>query len=223
MIRQLNRDNYQPWTAADLHARLGDIPLYRIRTKPEPGTATEKDLLALMDRKEPICELIDGTLVEKDMGSYESFLAMELGRLIGNFAEPRKLGFVLGEEGPYRLPDDQVRVPDVSFVSCDRLKLSQLKREPILTVAPDMGIEVISRGNTEREMERKLKDYFAAGIRLVWFVYPRQREVHVYTSMENCSILAEKDVLDGGAVLPGFTLPLVQLFGEPDEQTGPTS
>jgi hypothetical protein len=92
MIRHLTSDEYKPWTAADLLDRLGDIPLYRIRTRPEPGTATEEDLLEVMNRKEPMCELIDGILVEKDMGSYESFLAMELGRMIGNFAEPKKLG-----------------------------------------------------------------------------------------------------------------------------------
>ena len=109
MIRRSMPSDYRPWTAADLHERLGDIPLYRIRTNPEPGTATEEDLLAVMDHKEPMCELIDGTLVEKDMGSYESYLAMELGRLIGNFAADGKLGYILGEDGPYHLPHAQVR------------------------------------------------------------------------------------------------------------------
>jgi Uma2 family endonuclease len=132
MIQHLQHPDARPLTAADLLEHLGDIPLYRIRTTPAPGDATEQDLLANMDRKEPICELVDGTLVAKDMGAYESFLAMQLARLIGNFSTPRKLRFILGEEGPYRLPNDQVRVPDVSFIASERLKLAQLKREPIL-------------------------------------------------------------------------------------------
>ena len=113
-------------------------------------------------------------------------------------------------------------MPDVSFVSSDRLKLAQLKREPILTVVPDLGIEVVSRGNTRSEMERKLNDYFNAGIRLVWYIYPRKREVHVFKSPNDCRVLRENEVLDGGEILPGFNLPLRQYFGEEDQQTKPT-
>src|SRR4029079_4924323 len=158
MIRHLQYPDARPWTAADLLDHFGDIPLYRIRTKPAPGTATEEDLLAVNEAalKEAICELVDGTLGEKDMGSYESHFAFFLGGLINNFVRARGLGFVFGPDGPYRLPNDQVRVPDVSFVSRERLDLAQLKREPILTVVPDWGVEVLSRGNTKREMERKL-------------------------------------------------------------------
>lgn len=142
---------------------------------------------------------------------------MELGRWIGNFAEPRKLGFILGEDGPYRLPNAEIRVPDVSFVPSDRLKLAQLKREAILTVVPDLGFEIISRGNPRSEMDRKLRDYFDAGIRLVWYIYPRKREVHVFTSTDR-RIFHENIVVDGGQVLPGFTLLLTQFFGEAEEQ-----
>jgi Uma2 family endonuclease len=119
------------------------------------------------------------------------------------------------------MPQEQVRVPDVSFVSSERLKLAQLKREPILTVVPDLGIEVVGRGNTKREMERKLNDYFDAGIRLVWYIYPRKREIHVFRSPNDCRVLTEIDVLDGGNVLPGFTLPLKRFFGEFEDKTEP--
>src|SRR5262245_22754854 len=83
-----------------LHARLGRVPLTRIRTKPAPGTATEKDLLKPHG---PICELIDGVLVEKAMGDRESLLGMYIGRLIGNHVELEELGVVLGADGFIRV------------------------------------------------------------------------------------------------------------------------
>ncbi|NLF06544.1 MAG: Uma2 family endonuclease, partial [Pirellulaceae bacterium] len=77
-------------------------------------------------------------------------------------------------------------------------------------------VEIISRGNTRQEMERKLRDYFAAGTRLVWYVYHEpKREVRVYASPEEYTTVGENETLDGGAVLPGFQLPLAELFAEP--------
>jgi Uma2 family endonuclease len=67
-------------------------------------------------------------------------------------------------------------------------------------------------------MDRKLRDYFDAGMRLVWYVYPRDCEVHIYTSLNGCRVLSMNDVLDGGDVLPGFQLPLKQLFEETNQQ-----
>ena len=84
-------------------------------------------------------------------------------------------------------------------------------------MAPDLAVEVISRGNTREEMERKLLDYFAAGVRLVWYVYPVMREVRVYTMPEAYVTLGGQDTLDGGDVLPGFQLPLATLFAQPGE------
>ncbi|HKB06128.1 MAG TPA: Uma2 family endonuclease, partial [Gemmataceae bacterium] len=72
--------------------------------------------------------------------------------------------------------------------------------------------------NTVREMALKRDDYFRAGVRLVWQIDPRARTVAVYTSPDNPAVLREADALDGGAVLPGFALPLTELFGELDCQ-----
>src|SRR5215213_8886450 len=85
---------------AYLHERLGGIPLVRIRRNPPPGTATEADLLRPHG---PICELIDGVLVEKPMGTKESLLAVRIVRLLGDFVEPGDLGVVLGADGVLRL------------------------------------------------------------------------------------------------------------------------
>jgi Uma2 family endonuclease len=73
-------------------------------------------------------------------------------------------------------------------------------------------VEVLSKGNTPKEIQRKLKEYFLAGTRLVWVVDPRQRHVRVYTAPDRFVVLTEADTLDGGDVLPGFQLPLRELF-----------
>ncbi len=67
------------WTVADMQQQLGGIPLARIRMVPPPGTATEEDVLAVHARTGRLCELVDGTLVEKVMGYRESRLAVVLG------------------------------------------------------------------------------------------------------------------------------------------------
>jgi Uma2 family endonuclease len=79
-------------------------------------------------------------------------------------------------------------------------------------------VEVLSEGNTAAEMERKLDDYFRAGVRLVWLVDCDRRTVTVYTSRADSQVLDTSAVLTGGDVLPGFELPLGELFAELDEQ-----
>ena len=83
------------WTAADLVERFGPIPLDRVRHDPAPGTATEDHVVEIHDREDRLYELVDGVLVEKTVGIYESYLAAFLVRLIGNFVEENDLGIVL--------------------------------------------------------------------------------------------------------------------------------
>ena len=92
---------------------------------------------------------------------------------------------------------------------------SQYPREPIPDLVPDLAIEVISRRNTRQEMDRKLRDYFTAGVRLVWsFITLRGGGLGV----------RQPDGIHGGpgrrnarrrAVLPGFRVALADLFAEP--------
>ena len=89
-------------------------------------------------------------------------------------------------------------------------------------MAPDLVVEVLSKGNTPREMNRKLDEYFRAGVRLVWYVDPKRRQVRVFTDREHSVVLGEDDQLEGGDVLPGFTLSIRDWFAEA-ERTGPRS
>jgi Uma2 family endonuclease len=203
-------------TLADLVKQLGGIPLDRIRLQPSPGTATERDVLDVERRENRLCELVDGVLVEKAMGFRESLLACALIEFLRAFVRPRKLGVVAGADGMMRLASGLVRIPDVSFVSWGRLPARRVPTTPIPRLAPDLAVEVISEGNTKREMERKLREYFEAGVLLVWLIDPKARTVAVYTAVDQFIVLGEKQTLDGGPVLPGFSLPLAQLFAELD-------
>jgi Uma2 family endonuclease len=210
-------------TLADLLEQMGDIPPERIRLRPFPGTATEQDVLAIGNRENRLYELVDGVLVEKAMGLRESLLACVLIRVLGNFVVPRNLGLVSGEAGTVRLFPGLVRIPDVAFISWDRLPERRVPAAPIPDLVPDLAVEVLSESNTAAEMARKRREYFAAGVRLVWEVDPASRTVTVYTSAEKSTELDESQTLDGGAVLPGFALPLRELFAELDRQgAGPS-
>jgi Uma2 family endonuclease len=200
-------------TAAELVQKLGNIPLERICLTPPPGTATERDVLAAMRRSDRLYELVDGTLVEKAMGLSESMIALLVSRRIGNFAEEHDLGIPAGADGTVRLLKGLVRAPDVSFFCWDKLPGRVLPTEPIPDLFPDLAVEVLSEANTPEEMERKLREYFLAGVRLVWIIDPRRRLAEVYTSPDApAATLDETQSLNGGNVLPGFTLPLAELF-----------
>jgi Uma2 family endonuclease len=199
----------------DLLKRLGDIPPDRVRLRPTPGTATEKDVIEVLDRENRPCELVEGTLVEKPMGFEESQIAMLIGTFLNIFVLPRNLGIVTGEAGTVRLFPGLVRIPDVAFTSWDRLPNRKLPKKPIPALAPDLAVEVLSRSNSKAEMTRKLGEYFEAGVRLVWIVDPRKRTARVYTALDQSVLIKEGQSLDGGDVLPGFVLPLSKLF--PDE------
>jgi Uma2 family endonuclease len=199
-------------TVADLLEKLGGVPPERVRLQPLPGTATEEDLIAIQDREKRNCELIDGVLVEKPLGYPESLLAAWIIVLLGDYIRQHDVGTIAGESGATRLMPGLVRIPDVSFVSYDRLPDRAALSEPILGLAPDLAVEVLSPSNTKREMDLKVREYFLAGVRLVWLVDPGKRTVRVYTAPDQSVRLTEGQVLDGGDVLPGLRLPLREVF-----------
>lgn len=183
-----------------------EMPFHRILLHPTPGTATVADVEAVHLREDRLCELIDGTLVEKTMGFKESHLAAMLCYFLIDFMQPRRLGVVLGADGMTRIKADQVRIPDVAVYLNERFPGGKLPIEAIPSVIPDLAVEVLSPSNTRQEMDRKLRDYFAAGVRLVWYADPRKRQVTVYEAIDRPTVLDHSATLDAGTVLPGFTL-----------------
>jgi Uma2 family endonuclease len=128
---------------------------------------------------------------------------------------------VTGADGMMRLARGLVRIPDVAFVSWDRIPGRRMPTQPIPGLAPDLAVEVLSVGNTPGEMARKIEEYFEAGVRLVWIVDPPSRTVAVHTSARHSSVLTATASLDGGDVLAGFSLPLGELFAELDRSAAP--
>ncbi|WP_254506557.1 Uma2 family endonuclease [Anatilimnocola floriformis] len=206
-----------PETVADLLADLGDIPPSRILLHPAPGTATEEDVLRLEAAPQKrLCELIDGVLVEKAMGFAESLLAAFLINYLWLFVKPRKLGVVLSSDGMLRVLPAQIRIPDVCFISWDRLPGRKIPKAQVPRLAPDLAIEVLSPGNTKKEMERKRTDYFAAGVLECWEVLIPTREIIQYQADGSITRFDETATIST-SVLPGFELPVATLFAELDE------
>ena len=203
-------------TMSDLLERLGDVPPRRVLLKPAPGTAGVQDVIDVRNRTGRLCELVDGTLVEKGRGFRESALALAIGAALRAFVIPRNLGLVTRESGMMRLFAGLVRIPDVAYVSWDRVPGRRVPTEPIPLLAPNLAVEVLRESNTPREMDKKRREYFSAGVELVWMVDPVLRTVEVYTSPEEFRTFRESDTLDGGTVVPGFTLALSELFAELD-------
>jgi Uma2 family endonuclease len=198
---------------ADMMKQLG-VSARRIRAYPPPGQATEKDVIALHDRTDRLFELVDGVLVEKIMSFPESALTCDLIRLLGNFLDEHRLGFLAGPDGAVRLMPGLVRIPDVSFISWGQLPKRERPTDPIAGLAPALAVEVLSKGNTKREMDRKVREYFLCGVLLVWLIDPAKRAARVYTAPDQSVTLVEGQTLDGGSVLPGLSLPLRRLFAE---------
>lgn len=199
-------------TVGDLYRRFGSMSVHRFVFGGPARAATEDDVFELNERERRRCELVDGILLEKAMGSPEAIFANLLAHYVTAFVLAAKSGLVFGDGALLRLAPGLVRIPDFCFVSWGRLPGKRRPSEAIVNFAPDLAVEVISPSNTPEEMDWKLHDYFNAGVRLVWYVYPIQREVHVFRSVEDSTVLRENDTLDGGDVLPGFSLSLATFF-----------
>jgi hypothetical protein len=125
-------DNAAEWLRA-----LGNVPPERIIFDPWPGTATEADLLRLVERDKRLCELIDGTLVEEPVGFWHSLIGMNLMGRLGTYVDARGLGIVAGANATLRMPScGRIRLPDGVFISRER---QPTLLEPVPCVAPDLA------------------------------------------------------------------------------------
>jgi Uma2 family endonuclease len=209
------RPRRKTWTVFDLYRRFGPIPFERIRQDPPPGSGTVDDVVRLNDHEDRLYELVDGILVEKTVGLHESVLAVTIGTLLNIFVKRHALGLVAGEGGMVQLAINLVRIPDVSFISWARLPGGEVPEEPAPLLVPDLVVEVIGRSNTAKEMAEKLREYFEKGVRLAWYVRPKSRVVDVYTAPDHFTRLTVSMRLDGGDVLPGFSVSVGELFDLP--------
>ncbi len=203
-------------TLSELARRYGNMPARRIRLDRYPATADDVDELWNTERR--IYELVDGVLLEKEMAFRESMIAMKIGQELLNFIRGKSLGVVAGADGMMKLAPGLVRIPDCSFVRKAQFPGGRVSAIRVPSIHPDLAVEVLSPGNTDEEMDEKLRDFFAAGTTLVWLVEPDTRSVLVLTQADRATAtrINVVDTLDGGSVLPGFALPVATLFDELD-------
>jgi Uma2 family endonuclease len=133
-----------------------------------------------------------------------------IARRLGNFVEERKLGEVFLETG-YQLTPETVRIPDVSFVSADRVR--EIDPDRRIQGAPALAIEVVSPTDLAEDLTQKVKQHLAAGAKDVWVFYPKPREVQVFRASGEIFVRRECDTLEEAEVLPGFALDLKAVFG----------
>ena len=149
------------------------------------------------------------------MGVRRAGIAVNIIILVGSYIRQHKLGIKsTSADGPVRLFPAGLGSLISPFCSWDRLPGRKWPMVPIPHLAPDLVVEVLSKSNTRPEMERKLKEYFEAGVRMVWMVDPKKRTVRVYTAIDQSILLDERQSLDGGTILPGFVLSLKDVFAK---------
>lgn len=170
--------------------------------------------VALAEDADKTYELVDGQWEAKEMGTMRhSGVGTRLIIRLGGYVETHQLGGVYGPDATFQIGRNE-RLPDVSFLSAARMPEGGELDEKC-PVAPDLAVEVISPSESWAKVNRKLREYFAAGVQQVWLVSLELREVHVYDSPKTMTVLGEEDELVSEALLPGFRLRISELFRQP--------
>ncbi|MCL4262267.1 MAG: Uma2 family endonuclease [Anaerolineae bacterium] len=159
------------------------------------------------------CELVEGRIVKfsptkMPHGRYE----FEMAKLLGNFVEKHNLGVVMvGEVGVYTRRDpDTGRGADVLYISHERL--AQVTPGGFMDVAPELIVEVMSPSDRWSEVRKKIKEYFEVGVTVVLIVEPEEQTIALYRSPTAIEEFVLNNALTLEDILPGFNLPLNQLW-----------
>jgi len=157
------------------------------------------------------CELINGEVRTMTPASdRHGELALRLGAKVFNFADDNDLGKAVAAETGFVLDADEntIRAPDLAFTRKERA----VRTNKFSTVIPDLIAEVLSLNDRAGEVNEKIEQWFAAGVRVAWIVDPETSTVTVRHPDGAARVLHLGDTLTGDDVLPGFELPLGELF-----------
>ncbi len=202
-------------SVADLLHDLGDIPPERVRLIPSPGKATLQDLIEANEHRDgPVCEWIDGTIVEKAVGFFESWIGSIINSLFMDYLKQKDLGMLAGEAGVLKILPSVGRAGDVTFIAWSSLPGGKppAREDKVPEVVPDLVVEVLSESNRPAEMARKRSDYFTAGVKQVWEIDPSTETAKAYSAAEVSEAIEKGGVLRAEAILPGFQLSLSEVF-----------
>lgn len=158
-------------------------------------------------------ELVRGVIVEMSRpGALHGDVVAQILVLLRTFVMQNRLGRVFTESG-FALfgSNDTVRGPDVAFVTAERVP--QPIPEGWFYFAPDIAIEVVSPNDTASEIQEKVEEYLKAGSRAVWVFYPKTKSINIHEG-NITRRLSEKEILEGGGLLPEFSVPVRQFFPE---------
>ena len=179
-----------------------------------PDPSVTADELLLMPRGRVRRELVRGVVREVTPAGYgHGKIAMRVGARLDGYVDENDLGVVCAAETGFKLEGDPdtVRAPDVAFIRRERVETVG-EGEGFWPGAPDLAVEVVSPGDSTGEVEEKVLGWLSAGSRMVVVVNPRKRTVAVHRSGGEGVVLTEEDELDGGDVVPGWRVPIRELF-----------
>ena len=195
-------------------AKLGEVE-FRVRVSKEERGTPIKIRPEEMDQYDDgkLYELVDGKLVEKRMSDYANFVANKAKEGLDKWSLPNNAGesFVEATFQCFKSDPSLVRRPDVAFISAVRLN-GYSWRNSHITLVPELAVEVLSPNDKNGEINAKLREYHAAGVKLVWHIDPDVRHVIVRPNGGKPFLLTEEDELTGGDVLPGFSCRVSTLF-----------
>jgi len=158
-------------------------------------------------------ELVQGELIPMSPTTIlHGKLLVRMGHFLFEFVDRHDLGDVYGGDSGFILGKnpDVVRAPDVAFVRRERIE--DVPETGFWELAPDLVVEIISPSESAGMVKDKVTDYLTAGTRMIWLIFPRTQSAQVYHSLDQSRILTPADSLEGEDVLPGFSLPLKELF-----------
>ncbi len=172
---------------------------------------TADDLARMPDDDSVQLELDEGELISMppagfDHGERED----QISFLLNQHVRKNKLGKVLTGDTGFRLNDNTVLSPDVAFVRKDRVEA--LRSKSFAKGAPDLAVEILSPSDTVRRVNRKVKQYLAAGCHTVWLVYPESQTVDIFEASGAERTLHSQEILEAQEILPGFSAKVADLF-----------
>ena len=167
-------------------------------------------IVMLPENADRLLELIDGEIIAKISNGYLSSLGAQIAVYLGQYIYQNKLGFMTGADGGYRL-GNECYLPTCTFIS--KQKQPKTSLEVYNPTPPDLVVEILLPFRAINEMAIKVDNYLHAGV-VVWVVNAETQRVNVHRPDAPPKIYDINDTLDGGNVLPGFTLPVKDIFAE---------
>jgi len=188
-------------------------------TATPPAVITPDDLLRMPDGGKGF-ELVNGELKELNVSKESSHIAGEIYLRIKRFCDANQPAWVFPEGTSYRcFADDpgRVRRPDTSLIALARMTAAQYYEDGHCPIVPDLAVEVISPTDVADEVAGKIEEWLAAGVKLLWEVYPNTRTVRAHRPDTPITPFRNADTLTAPDLLPGFACPVADLFRLPGE------